>query len=226
MSLTEEDRFRSALVGATGRGIPTPAETRILLMFAHYAAVVEANRRFNLTRIIDPAEAAVKHFADSISLLGWMGSAGVRVASVLDVGTGAGFPAIPLAVMRPDWRVTAIDSTAKKVRFVTTVCARLELKNLCAEHRRAGQWKPAKRFDLVTLKAVGNLRKCVEQSRMLLKRNGYAVAYKTGAVSDQEREAGRDAARHHRFEALQPYAYRLRLGDEIIERTLWVFRKL
>ena len=226
MSRSDEERFHSALLAALGPEMPAPDRAQLRVMFAYYEGVVEANRRFNLTRIVGPAEAAVKHFADSISVLGWVKTAGVRPSNVLDVGTGAGFPAVPLAVMRPDWTVTAIDSTAKKVRFVVEMSARLDLKNLTAEQGRAGEWQPSRAFALVTCKAVGDLRRCVEQSRHLVQRDGHVIAYKTGTISEDEREAGLRVARRHQFAALEPYAYRLRLGDETIERALWVFRKL
>ena len=226
MSRSDEERFRSALLGALGPDVPVPDRAQLRVMFAYYEGVVEANRRFNLTRIEGPAEAAVKHFADSISVLGWVKAVGLRSSDVLDVGTGAGFPAVPLAVMRPDWTVTAIDSTAKKARFVAETSARLDLKNLTAVHGRAGEWQPPRPFALVTCKAVGDLRKCVEQSRRLVEPGGHAIAYKTRTISEEEREAGLRAARRRRFAALEPYVYRLRLDDEMIERALWVFRKL
>ena len=226
MTMSDEARFGSALLGALGPDLPAPDPTQLRVMFAYYAGVVEANQRLNLTRVVDPAEAAVKHFADTLSLLGWVQADGIGVGDVLDVGTGAGFPAVPLAVMRPDWRVTAVDSTAKKVRFVSEMAACLSLDNLSAAHHRAGQWEPPRRFDLVTYKAVGDLRRCVEQSRHLVTPGGYAVAYKTGALRDPERHAGIQAARRRAFEVLQPYAYQLRSSGETIARALWIFRRL
>ncbi|MFH0980146.1 MAG: 16S rRNA (guanine(527)-N(7))-methyltransferase RsmG [Planctomycetota bacterium] len=226
MTLSPQDRFRSALCQALGPEVPAPDETQRSVMFAYYAGVVEANRHFNLTRIVDPSEAAVKHFADALAVLGWVKSAGVCVLSVLDVGTGAGFPAVPLAIMRPDWLVTAIDSTGKKVRFVAGLSARLGLSNLSAERRRAGEWRPAQHFDLVLYKAVGTLGTCVKQARDLVKPGGYAIAHKTLEVSPRERREGLEAARRGRFDALEPFAYRLRWGEETLERILVIFRKL
>lgn len=225
MTASPADHFRSALTGAIDPENPTADEAQVRAMFAYYEEVVEANRHFNLTRIVDPTESAVKHFADSLSVLGWVNTHSVRVSSVLDVGTGAGFPAVPLAVMRPDWQVTAIDSTAKKVRFVAASTARLNLTNLSTAHRRAGEWQPPHPFDLVTCKAVGKLNKCLEQSPGLAKRGGYVIVYKTGAVPNEERQAALETARRLRLEVLDPYRYRLRLDNEIIERTLWIFRK-
>ncbi len=226
MTAADQDLFHVTLQNALPDRVPAPTAAQLGVMFAYYSAVVEANRRFNLTRIVDPAEAAVKHFADALAPLGWMKANGVEVSSLLDVGTGAGFPAVPLAIMRPRWQVTAIDSTAKKVRFVAETSARLGLTNLSAEHHRAGEWRPPRRFDLVLFKAVGDMRECVERSRHLVNRGGHVVAYKTAAVSAREQEASLLATRRTRLDTLEPYAYRLRGLDETLERVLWVFRKL
>src|SRR5687767_11867845 len=78
-------------------------------MFAHYSKVVEANREFNLTRITSPADAAVKHYADSLALLVMPEFCTDRRLEVLDVGTGAGFPAVPLAIVCETWTIVAID---------------------------------------------------------------------------------------------------------------------
>ena len=87
-------------------------------MVAHHDAMVEANRRLNLTRITDPVESAVRHYADSLALLAWSRDSAVSIRTLLDVGTGAGFPAVPLAIMKPKWKITAIDGTKKKIDFV------------------------------------------------------------------------------------------------------------
>jgi 16S rRNA (guanine527-N7)-methyltransferase len=225
VSAPDEEVFRAALLDALGSALPVPDAAQIDRMFAYHAAVVETNRLFNLTRIVEPAESAVKHFADALGLLGWIEARGVSVKFLLDVGTGAGLPAVPLAIVRPDWSVTAIDSTAKKVRFVAETCARLGLTNVMAEQRRAGEWRPERRFNLVTFKAVGDLSGCVEQSVHLVQHGGHVVVYKTAALSDEERAAGLRVARKARLEVLEPYRYRLCCGAEIFDRTLCIFRK-
>ena len=121
----EHDRFDRALDEAADRiGVPTTAAQRSA-MGHHFALMVEANRRFNLTRITTPVEAAIKHYADSLTLLTCPDIAAAAPITLLDVGTGAGFPAIPLAIVCPAWQVAAIDGTGKKARFVAESAAGL-----------------------------------------------------------------------------------------------------
>ena len=134
------------------------------LLFGHYVLMIEANRTTNLTRITDPVEAAVKHYGDALALLPAVGARCKKVQRVLDVGTGAGLPAIPLAVMQPDWRVTAIDGTGKKVDFLTGAIAALNIKNLRAVHARSEHWDAGEAFDIVALRAVAPLAKCIAQA--------------------------------------------------------------
>ncbi|MCP4592131.1 MAG: 16S rRNA (guanine(527)-N(7))-methyltransferase RsmG [bacterium] len=226
MSTADPAAFGEALIQALPAEAPIPDSVQLAEMFRYYQAVVEANLSFNLTRVVDPVEAAVKHFADSIALLGWVAGANVRVARVLDVGTGAGFPAVPLAIMHPQGNVTAIDSTAKKVDFVAETCTRLGLGNIRAEQRRAEEWRCAARFDLVTCKAIGPIDRCVDYVKGLVRRGGYLVVYKTPGMSAEERDAGGRAAQQHSFEVVKPYAYELRMGDDRLARLLWILRKL
>jgi len=129
--------FSTALTNAAGALGLRLEEHHLARMWRHFELVVEANRRFNLTRITAPADAALKHYADSLALLAtrWVDSD--RPLSVLDVGTGAGFPAVPLAIVCERWGVMAIDGTGKKARFVAEAAAVLGLANLEARHTRA-----------------------------------------------------------------------------------------
>jgi len=133
----DHDVFDAALcraVAALGLAVDQGQRAR---MYAHFRRVIEANRVFNLTRITAPADAAVQHYADSLSLLAapWIDAGGPL--TVLDVGTGAGFPAIPLAIVCCHWDITAIDGTGKKARFVAETAAALKLTNVRAGHARA-----------------------------------------------------------------------------------------
>lgn len=192
-------------------------------MYAWYEAVIETNTRFNLTRITEPAEAAAKHFADSLAVLPWTQSVDFHPASVLDVGTGAGFPAAPLAIMRPDWQVVAIDSTGKKARFVSETATRLGIENLSASHARAGQWNPPAPFDLVLFKAVGAIGACMVESRHLVRTGGYVVHYKTAKLPKAEETQARSSLEHG-FAACPSFHYTLSLREERMERRLRIYR--
>ncbi len=193
-------------------------------LWAHHCAVVEANRQFNLTRITDPAEAAVKHYADSLALVRWVRDAGLEVRRVLDVGTGAGAPAVPLAVVEPDWQVTAIDGTAKKINFVADAVRQISLENLTAIHARAEHWDSDRHFDLVLFKAIGSLDRCLKWGRPHVARGGYVVVFKTAAMPEEERSAGSTAAGALGFADAEVFRYELVLCGETLSRALWNFR--
>ncbi len=185
--------------------------------------VVQANRVTNLTRITDPWEAAVKHYADSLALLHWLNAHKSPPASILDIGTGAGYPAVPLAVFLPDWFITAIDGTAKKADFVARYAAQHGLANLRAEHAHARHWQPSAAFEIVVMRAVGPLGKCLEAATPHVAIGGRIIAYKTATLRKGEREeAGRSAAQLG-LEAQEPYTYELVLREERLRRSLQVY---
>jgi 16S rRNA (guanine527-N7)-methyltransferase len=191
-------------------GVSVAASQRAL-MLKHYEQVIKANRQFNLTRITAPEEAAVKHYADSLSLLTMTEIDRDRPLTVLDVGTGAGFPAVPLAIACPAWRVTAIDGTGKKARFVAESAAGLGLENLVAWHVRAGDLAKsgktptdgelppltgqAGRFDLILLRAVAPLAKGLREVQRLIAPGGSVVFYKTANIDTTELDEGQKTAR-------------------------------
>src|SRR6266702_3016236 len=96
--------------------------------------LLDWNTRINLTAITDPEEVLIKHFLDSLSLLLAYDKPQARL---LDIGSGAGFPGLPLKIVRPAWRVTLLDSTNKKVTFMRHVIAELQLEGIAALHGRA-----------------------------------------------------------------------------------------
>ena len=197
------------------------------LMWRHYELVVATNAKFNLTRITTPADAAVKHYADSLVLLatGWV-EGGERLR-VLDVGTGAGFPAVPLAIVKESWQVTAIDGTGKKARFVEECAGSLGLKNLHGRHCRAEELARQGRetFDLVLLRAVTQLGPGIEEVRGLIGRTGSAVFYKSGQMSEEEWEEGRAVAGRYGLASIDEFKTRLVAGEETLERRLIRFRR-
>lgn len=185
------------------------------------------NRRLNLTRITDPAEAGIKHYADSLSVVAWAcGRGPPDIRRVLDVGTGGGFPAVPVAVARPDWHVTALDSRAKKVRFVADCAARIGLTNLRAEHGHTDHWRiDHSGFDLVTFRAVGKLAECITRSQPLLAPDGWLICYKSASIGLDEERAGLDAAQRTLLRHYQKWTYSLPINDQSLERMLITLRK-
>ena len=141
--------------------------------------LVEQNKTMNLTAITDPDGIAVKHFADSISVLN--AAKFDEKARVLDVGTGAGFPGIPLLIMRPDLDLTMLDSTAKKLKYVANTVEELGLTAnvLHTRAEEAGQSKEYREtFDIVCSRAVAALNVLCEYCLPFVKVGGVFVAMK------------------------------------------------
>jgi 16S rRNA (guanine527-N7)-methyltransferase len=201
-----------------------PRESRQLR--AHFEAVVETNRAMNLTRITDPIEAAVKHYADSLALLPWTRDRSATVRTVLDVGTGAGFPSVPLAVMQREWAVTAIDATRKKAEFLTRTVAAIGLTNVHVEHAHAAHWHPKRPFDVVVVRALAPLGKCLELCAAFVKPRGWLVAYKTASVDRDELAAAARVLKKTRMRVEEPFPYELQVGDQTLHRALHLFQRV
>ena len=173
--------------------------------------LVEQNKTMNLTAITDPDGIAVKHFADSISALSACEFA--ENAKVLDVGTGAGFPSIPLLIARPDLEMTMIDSTAKKLRYVASTVETLGLsaRVLHTRAEEAGQNKAYREsFDICTARAVARLNTLCEYCMPFIKVNGSFIALK-GNAEEEINEDIENAARrdHNQLEHLHHYNHKI-----------------
>ena len=145
-----------------------------------YRLVIEQNRLMNLTTITEPHEFAIKHIVDSVSA--WDDELLRGINRVVDIGTGAGFPAVPLKIFRPQLRFTLIDSLLKRVEFLRRVVAELELDGVEVIHGRAEELSRQKtfreRFDAVTSRAVARLNILAEYCLPFVKVGGVFVAWK------------------------------------------------
>lgn len=141
------------------------------------------NKVYNLTAIHRDDEILTHHLLDSAALVPLVKSLGPDAQGVLDVGSGGGLPSIPLAILRPDLRVTAVDAVNKKTAFLTQAAIELGIRNYSARHARIERLSG--QYDLITSRAFANLQDFVKLTRHLIKPNGLWLAMK-GAVPEAE----------------------------------------
>ncbi len=157
------------------------SEKQFLQLIDYYKLLVEKNKVMNLTAITEYEEVLKKHFVDSLSLVKVLDLS--QDLSLLDVGSGAGFPGIPLKIAFPNLQVTLLDSLQKRVGFLQEVITALELDEVKAIHGRAEDFaKPGmlrESFDLCVSRAVANLSTLSEYCLPYVKVGGYFVSYKT-----------------------------------------------
>ena len=140
------------------------------------------NRVYNLTAVRDPHDMVTRHILDSLAVLPWL-----RGDSLLDVGTGAGLPGLPLAIARPDLPITLLDASDKKLRFVRQAAAELKLENTVVVHERMQTYQPAQPFAMVISRAVSSLSALYRMTRHLVRVEGQFLFMK-GAQPDAELE--------------------------------------
>lgn len=179
----------------------------------HLELIEAANQQFNLTRISGERDAAIKHVCDS--LIPWQLFAGV--VDVVDAGTGAGFPGIPLAVALPHVRFTLLESTQKKARFVETVVAELQLANVRVYARRAEEWLRGQRVDVVTARAVAPLSRAAGYFAPAVHAGSRALLYKG---PDAETEIAEALPEARKRQLRMQVVFRYDLPDEAGTRTI------
>jgi 16S rRNA (guanine527-N7)-methyltransferase len=168
-----------------------PTEQQQLQLQFLYAAVVTANQKLNLTRITEPEEFWEKHLWDSLRGVGDL-IINPSAKQVIDIGTGAGFPGLPLAIARPDWQLTLVDSTAKKVGFIESIAPEIGLTNIhpvVSRIEELGQQAQHRhQYDLALVRAVASANICAEYALPLVKIGGTAILYR-GNWTEEEADS-------------------------------------
>ena len=157
----------------------------------YYELLIFYNEKINLTSITLREDVDIKHFADSIAILRYIDPSEKYIG---DIGTGAGFPGIPIKIMCPDCKMVLMDSLGKRVKFLEEVIKELGLTYTVAVHGRAEDLAKdqqyREKFDIVTSRAVSNLRTLSEYCLPFVSVGGMFVSYKSGTIDDEISESG------------------------------------
>ena len=158
----------------------------------YYELLIEKNKVMNLTAITDKEDVIVKHFIDSIALIPYLLDKGININNklkIIDIGTGAGFPGLPLKIMMPDVKFTLLDSLNKRVSFLNEVIDELKLKDIEALHGRAEDYasnnKYREKYDICVSRAVANLSTLSEYCIPFVKEDGFFISYKAGESEEE-----------------------------------------
>lgn len=157
--------------------------------YAYMELLIEWNEKMNLTAITEPKEIILKHFVDSLTIAKYVEEG----KSIIDMGTGAGFPGIPLKIYRKDVKVVLADSLNKRIKFLDEVIDKLKLENVETIHCRAEELGKNKqyreKFDYATSRAVANLSTLSEYLMPFVKLNGKCIFMKTIEVEEELEKA-------------------------------------
>lgn len=158
-------------------------EEQLKQLIQFYKILVKTNKKMNLTRIIEKEDIYLKHFYDSLTITKIYDLN--EATTLLDIGSGAGFPGIVLKIFFPHLKITLIDALQKRVNYLNEVIDTLKLEDINAYHIRAEDLvKENKKFDIVTARAVASLPKLLEWAMPLVSQNGSFIAMK-GNVEDE-----------------------------------------
>ena len=171
-------------IAAGCRSLQLAVSTAALAQLADYVGLLAKwSKVYNLTAVRQPQQMVTRHLLDSLAVVPFL-----IEGSLLDVGTGAGLPGLPIAIARPDLAATLLDANAKKLRFVRQAVAELRLGNVEVVQARMQEYQPGRAFDMVISRAVSSLEELYRQSRHLLAPRGRMLFMK-GALPEEEMAA-------------------------------------
>ena len=199
------------------------SERQMEQFYRYYEMLTEWNKVMNLTAITEMEEVVTKHFVDSLSLGEAVPDFAGHGWRVMDVGTGAGFPGIPLKIAYPELKITLLDSLNKRIKFLDAVAEELQLEGVETIHGRAEDFgrdrKYREQYDLCVSRAVANLATLSEYCLPFVKVGGAFVSYKSGKL-EEELESGRGAVGKLGSEIEKVLRFALPNGDERVLVTV------
>lgn len=199
-------------------------ETQKNQFINYYELLVEWNKVMNLTGIVQWDEVVIKHFLDSLSLV--KACDVNQIKNVIDVGTGAGFPGIPLKIVFPHMNVCLLDSLKKRISFLNEVIRSLDLKEICAIHGRAEDYarqnEYREKFDLCVSRAVAPLNVLSEYCIPFVRTSGLFLSYKSGKI-EEELDASKKAVEI--LGGKVQGQVKFHLADQDIERSFIIIKK-
>lgn len=216
------NEFRITFLEETKKIKVTVDDEMIKKFYLYMNGIIEWNDKVNVTAITDEKMFIVKHFIDSLTVNRFV----ENKESVIDIGTGAGFPGIPLKILNPNLKVTLIDSVNKKLNVIRDLAEKIDLKNLEIIHTRAedlaNKDEYRENYDVATTRAVSNFSTIVEYMLPFVKIGGYAVCMK-GPNYKEELEEARNAIKILGGEV--EFIESLNVNEEL-ERNIIVIKKI
>lgn len=202
-------------------------EQQAEMLASYMDFLIEYNKKVNLTAITAPEEIAVKHFADSLVIADCLRKRASDKCSLIDIGSGAGFPGIPLAIVMPDLSVTMVDSVRKKTDFIAQAVQMLGLKNAKAVCGRAEELaaleEHRERYDFSTARAVASMPVLLEYCTPFIRKNGHFIAMK-GPDAGNEPCCDRALKEFGCVAEEKAHIFLNGLSDTI-ERNIFIFKK-
>ena len=169
------------------------SDTQLQQFDKYFDLLIEWNEKINLTSITDPKEVCIKHYADSVSIGKYYP---ISNQNIIDIGTGAGFPGIPLKILFPDIKITLLDSLNKRINFLNLVVEELNLSGVTCIHGRAEDYAHDKtyreKYDICVSRAVANMSTLSEYCLPFVKTGGKFISYKAD-YSNEERDSSVNA---------------------------------
>ncbi len=221
----------SPFLTSGSQDIAVPLSAESIRAFQVYAAMLRKwNEKMNLTNILDDQGIAIRHFVDSLTLVSYIEEeeqkTGRRDLKLIDVGTGAGFPGIPLKVSMPEVNITLLDSLKKRINFLDAVCEALQLQGISTVHSRAEDGAKNKqyreKFDIATARAVASLPTLCEYCLPYVKVGGIFLAMKGHAEDEIEQAKKAIVTLGGTIEDVKEFV----LPGSDMKRTILVIRKI